>query len=102
MEDPGSGDPISQQAAMRFAAVQRTRGELRALLQAIVPVLDAVVAARENAARNYRTMARRGGVHAAHYRRRAEQLDALAARAREFAISERDALVALDADGEPT
>lgn len=98
-EYPGSGDPISQQAAMQFAAVERTRGELRALLQTIVLVLDAVVAARENAATNYRRMAQRGGIRAAHYRRRAEHLDALAARTRKFAISERDTLAALEADG---
>ena len=40
LESPGSRDPIPQRAATQFTAALRTNGELRVLLQEIVPVLD--------------------------------------------------------------
>jgi hypothetical protein len=83
---------VDEQHADRTAAFAAAAADLRASLiqtaQHTTQVMDEIATARENAAANYRHMARDGGPDSARYLQQAEQLDDSAARARRFAEEE--------------
>lgn len=83
---------VEEQHADHTAAFAKDAADLRASLiqtaRHTIQVMDEIATTRENAAANYRHMARDGGPDSARYLQQAEQLDDSAARARRFVEEE--------------